>query len=272
MAKAGYPLEVDVTSLLLQNRWSIIPQYAYFDKDLKKMRSIDVVAYYFGKGGGFTEFPRMIIECKTRKENPWIFHCSQSFFQDLTKLDRIGLDILTMTSITYTYMSLFQKHIDWEKNVVKPSSLPESIERVNKIHFFNKALPRASSCHVAFRSGKRGDSIDDFHKAVYQLRGACLYLAHQVPNWPIFTTIVLRGKMFEYFRESNRQKLKESKHILFSTFWLLPETEFQPSQHSFPPVIIDVVSDSYFSDYLELIKRDFEILMHAYENLKGEKT
>lgn len=260
MEKTGFPLEVDVTNWLMEKGWSVFPQYTYFDEHTKKIRAIDVLAFYLRKGLRLTDSPRLIVECK-KSEKPWIFHCTRRF-QDLAQPSQKGMDVLAFTSISYTLLSLFQLHTEINESLIEPI-----IARAAKIHFFNRDLPRAYSCHVAFR-GQKNYSPDDFHKAIYQIRGTCLHLAKGVPKWPILATIVLRGKLFEYTRGSTREELKPRKHILFSTLGLIPQGEVEPSQYSFPPAIIDVVTDTYFSDYLKLLEKDFEGLRRVYKILK----
>jgi hypothetical protein len=273
--ESGYPLEVDVANWLIEKGWSPIPQYVYTDEKTKKMRTIDFVAYYFTKSiSDVANFPQLVIECKTtrrEKQGAWVFHFtinpveglkevvrSLSLVQNQTEMRGIGIDLFTFVSMSGTFASLIQQHLDLENLEKSYASLTSDkvFDLIFKSHFFDANLPRAYSCHVVRQ--KDEDSPNIFRKAVYQVKGACTYLAKSYPKWPIMATIVYNGDLYGYKR-GLKPELTPYKHVLYSTPELIPEDLTFP-QNSMPPFVIDVVKDTYFTEYLELLKKDFEIL------------
>lgn len=261
--KTGYPLEVDVARWLMEKGWSIFPQYAYTDKRTAKIRSIDMLALIFKEPLRFFEgktslkFPILAVECK-KSEKPWVFFTTP--YSALSQTT--GIDVSLLTSIIITSASLLKLYI--EKN--KPLS-NNIIEQIQKIHFFDTNLPRAYTCYIPFRNGKE-DSPNDFQKAIYQVRGACLQVASQYPITPVFATVVFRGKLFEYKID---ERVIPTKHLLYTTMQMLPESSETSRKNYIPPIMIDIVADKFFSNYLELIKKDFEVLKTVNEMI-GERS
>lgn len=263
--KSGYPLEIDVTHWLIENGWSVFPQYTYLDAETKKIRTIDALVIYLPGGSYFESFPRLIVECKTSNK-PWVFYTRPSLALDVAQFGKKGFDFLTWTTIPLTMISLFQQYVDWKPpKIPHVANWPKAIkELMGHLHFFQD-LPRAHSCYVAFQS-KEDDAPSSFQRAVYQIRGATHYLSEESPKWPLLATIVLRGKLFEYCRDGSNLRIKPVDHILYSTYELIEEREF----YQYPaPTIIDVVKDDYFTNYLAVLKKDYEALGRAYEALKG---
>jgi hypothetical protein len=263
--KMGFDFEIHVMSLLKDKGWSVYPEYLYFDKQTKKVRTIDIVADYFYEKFEFKKTPRLIVECK-KSEKPWVFFSTHPF-EDFTSLPRRGVDELFFTSIGSTFFSLVQPYID----LTELPSLPKEIsDHIVETHFFDRNLPNAHSCHVVFREHRKEDSPDDFQKAIYQIRGAFPQISEGLPRRTILPVIVLKGKMFEYIKKGEQERLEPRNHILFSTSMLFPE-EFEPSKDTFPPHIIDVVRDTHFPCYLQLLEKDLEILRQISDVLNKEK-
>lgn len=268
--KSGYPLEVDVIEQFMKKYWSVFPQYPYFDKQKERMRAIDMVAYYPAEMRAFF-LPMLIVECK-KSEKPWIFYSVPVYhLRNLEKHQQlmygnVGLNIQFISTKFIGIFSLLPPGIDFEKH---QTLISEMFKEIQELHFFNPDLSTAYSCHVAFKK-KREDSPDDFQEALYQIKGAYLQLGKDVGKIPIFTTIVLRGDLYEYKKKSSGPKLENRNHILFTTFLLasgLPE-EAKSSKYPFPPVFIDVVKDTYFADYLRLLEKDLAIMRKITEKLR----
>ncbi len=269
---SGFPLEIDTANQLMEKGWSVVPQFPYLDEKTKKIRTVDFVAYYITKELNYTSFPRLVVECKTtrpKKKKPWVFHSTSNPLEKIKEMPAgKGIDLLTMSAIPSTFVSLLQRYVDYE-NPQRFSFSKEIIDIITQSHFFNNSLPRAYSCYVALMKQNKEDSPNLFRKAVYQVKGACLDLVKSFPKWPILATTVYNGEIYEYRRDLE-PKLKPCKHLLYWTFELLSE-DLKPPLHSIPPFVIDIVKDAYFPDYLELLKKDFGILMQVEEALKRVK-
>lgn len=260
--KTGYPLEVDVANWLIEKGWSVFPQYPYFDKQAKKIRAIDMVASHYGWAIMSGGLPRLIVECK-KSEKPWIFYSVRPMHLEVPeKAKFVGFNELLLVSKAMRAFSLFQPYIDLKENQIGVRELTELIEKMRKLHFFREDLPIAHSCHVAFRK-KKEDVPDDFQEAIYQLRGAYLEIAESPLRGPIFIAIVLRGKLFEFKKKNASIKLLPRDHILFST--MIMSHEGQELRDLIPPTIIDIVIDTYFLKYLDLLKNDMEICKEISE-------
>jgi hypothetical protein len=249
--KTGYPLEVDISTWLIEDGWSVIPEWSYFDGETGKPRAIDVLADYVLKGLEDYVTPLLLVECKTSK-NAWVFY---SLYPKTSKDRVIGIDELRLSSISYTMNHLLQL-----EGKVAQISMDDEVQLLQRVHFFDPKLPRSFSCHVV-RRRSRADDPDDFYRAILELRGAYTNL-ERFPGKPIMMAIVLRGKMFELWRRGSDSKLIPRSHIMFQTFAMMSE-----KTRLFPPVIVDVVSDTYFRDYLRVIKKDFKALRPIYDRL-----
>lgn len=270
--KTGYPLEIDVINWLMEAGWSVIPQYIYRDKHTGKIKSVDIVSF-FGKEYK-EEIPKLVLECKT-SEKPWVFYSSPTISVEMTKISqdsfdvdkwsKQGVNLLYLNPTASILSSLFSKDIDWDKKI-NSKQAEKIFDRSIKIHY-NRVLSIAHSCHVPFRKHTKEDSPDDFHRAIYQIKGTCSQIAEANPMTPLLQAIVFRGKMFEYIRTKRGEKLEPRNHILFSTLWFKPHKtkKFRPPEHPSLPIIVDVVRDTHFAEYLKLLKEDIDAISDITE-------
>lgn len=71
--KTGYPLEIEVSSLL-DNKWDVINTDTYVDKDEGKTRDIDINATRYTLTQNDVDFTvNLTIECKKSDKHAWIF-------------------------------------------------------------------------------------------------------------------------------------------------------------------------------------------------------
>lgn len=267
--KTGYPLEVDVARWLMEKGWGVFPQWAYVDEITKKVRTIDLLAMPFVaepvilfKPDIFKPRPILLVECKKSKK-PWVFLTTGELLKDSIQDSKIGLNTHLMTSMLLTWLSLLMPYLEVRESQID-TDIINSLQ-IHRIHLFNANLPRAHFCHVAFRGNGKEDALNSFQKAVYQIGGASLQVARQFSKTPIFATIVIKGKLFVYTRQD--EKLKPIKHLLYTTVQTVPETSERP-EYSIPLVMIDIVHDTYFSDYLELLEKDLKVLEDIQKILK----
>lgn len=270
--KTGYPLEIDVINRFMEAGWSVIPQYIYRDEHTGKLKSVDIVSF-FGKEYK-DEIPKIVLECKT-SEKPWIFYSSPTISEEIKKISQEnfdvkkwseqGINLLYQNPTASILSSIFSKDIDWSEKIDSKQAV-EIFNLSLKIHY-NRVLSRAHSCHVAFRKHTKEDSPDDFHRAINQIIGTCSQIAEASPGTPLVQAIVLRGKMFEYIRTKRGAKLEPQNHILFSTLWFKPRKtkKFFPAEYSSLPIIVDVVRDTHFAEYLKLLKEDMDAISNLTE-------
>lgn len=268
--KTGYPLEVNVTRQLMEKGWSVFPQFVYSDETTEKLRTIDILAVrlpeelskqpieklnLFLQGLKTSRLPILLVECKTSKK-PWVFFTIPFRFGDAVQRFKGSIDMNLLLSHMITLGSLFRPFMEIPGLHRTREKTDKCISELGNFHFLDSNLPRAYSCHIPFRGGSKEDAPNDFERAIYQLRGASLGLAQSFPKTALHLAIVLRGKLFEY-KETG--KLESAKHLIFTTFQTFPG-KLKPVEDWIPPVMIDIVVDTYFSDYLEKLKRDYEVL------------
>lgn len=265
MEERGVPLEIDIANWLHEKRLLVAPQFAYLDSQTGKIRTIDFLAFYFDDYFLFPNCPRVIVECK-KSVKPWIFYSFPSLPIEITMT---GFNVPSGITI----LSLLQSRID----VTKPEILfnEEIFGIMSKLHYFDKNLPEAHSCYVAHPNRARGKAkpLDNFQKAKFQIIEAYTDLVINETRSPVISSIVLRGKMFEYKQKGN-PKLTACNHVLFSSYEMVSKVQAETSTFAPPYVptsIIDVVSDTYFPEYLEILKKDFQILKQAFQLLERQK-
>lgn len=267
--ESGYPLEVEIINQLLKERWAVQPQYTYIDKQTGSIRSIDILVTCFLPEMKIHEMPRIAMECK-KSEKAWIFYCVDTISRNPTELGKTGINLLDIAALGTTSISLFTPFLEYNalEGEYEFSQLTDlsMLQEIAQVHFFDANLPRAFVGHVV-REKMKKDEPDSFQKALHQLRGACLSLIREFPKSPILATIVVKGKLYQYRKVNEREELKIANHILYSTLRFLPD-DFELGKHSFPPTIVDIVTDTHLPDYIALIKKDFEILSKLYRRLK----
>jgi hypothetical protein len=276
IAKTGYPLEIDVIDSLMKKGWSVVPQFIYHDQVTNAIRTIDCVSY---PGREIGETLAMALECKTSKK-PWVFYASPlssgSVSTSLSAFDlrqiecSPGQNVLYSSSIFSLLSPLFSDDAKWWNKL--DSEQRHGIEQaVCSIHHFHESkIHLAHSCYVAFRGEEREDKPDDFQRAVHQIKGACFQITQNYPSVPLIKTIVHRGKMFEYLKTESEPRLEPLNHLFFSTFWFQPHFsgKYMPPEYSYSPMIIDVVQDAYFSNYLDLLHPDIDAVRILVELIK----
>jgi len=259
---SGYPLEADVTDQLIEKKWSVFPQYSFLDEK-GQLRSVDLIASPSPLGTLFdvsgSKPPLLIVECKTSK-HLWIFYCTHP------KPFKTGFDDLRVRSRETQYDSILQQSPDYLKFKRNHRIIPEELSnKIFQTHLLDGSVPTAHSGHVVHQSiGSGKDHPDNFLKAVYQLRGAYWALPKDRRNRAVFLTIVLRGKLWEFNRIHNQNKVFPRQHLLYNTLMITQGTQHQHADTS-PPSIIDIVIDFYFPNYLSLLEKDIQICKEIWE-------
>ena len=90
---------------------------------------------------------------------------------------------------------------------------------------------------------------DDFFEAMQQINSAIEGRADSTKSSIVFPVIVFDGELYEFYQENNETIVLPINHIQFMSFG--------KGRQAF---LIDVVRKSYFSDFLTIIERDFQIL------------
>lgn len=245
--KTGYPLEIEISSLLDGVWHTVVNTDTYYDKDEGKLRDIDIIAYDFLSSQKLLPISLrtgLVIECKKDENFAWIFF-SRPFEFEIDNIDGQYVDeVQCMTKNTENY------------------PIMETIYEKASFHYENIARI-AVSYDAFYLTGKKtsfGKKKREIFEAQNQVKKYIGYIIEQLIKaspqfsvYPIevyFPCIIFDGLMYEAILEKGKLRLEESNHIVLSSSYRSPYSIFEKG------VLIDVVHKSYFKDYQRLIRKD----------------
>ncbi len=245
---SGFTLEIDALNCLMKKLWSAYPQFGYLDKQTEKLRTVDIVSSPYGSIWEKSS-PKVIIECKSSNSKPWVFFTplvgKESLLNTPIKESLFGAALEMIFSLG-KQLGVLRKTGDTE---MIPTELAN---KLNASHYLNGNVPIAYSYHVVGR-GNREDSVDDLREGLYQVNNA--FNSDRFPkNGMVFLVIVFKGEMYSINEE---KALNPVKHVIFVN------TNTSDMGASSPPRLIDIVRDSYFEEYLDILENDIEMLRNV---------
>lgn len=102
--KSGFPLEIEIASILEKDGWEVLPSSPYLDKDEKKWREIDIKAYKSIDQASDSKSIEpyhlslaLIIECKRSKKYAWVFFPRPRKKKEMKLTTAKFLDFITIT-------------------------------------------------------------------------------------------------------------------------------------------------------------------------------
>lgn len=247
--KSGFPSEIEIGNILRKRGWIVINQLPYTcPEDKGKIRTIDVSAIKLGLPLPIGSVS-LVIECKKSQQHDWVFHTQQKLGDFLPALVTI---------------------VEFLKNLQKPP-IADKLKKLAaldnlslllgaKTSLVNTYVEKLSGLHVLDKNVRIGifhvvpSSRDDFFEATQQINSALESMAESVKSSIVFPVIVFDGELYEFYQEDNEIKVLPINHIQFTSF-----------AKGRPAFLIDIVRKSYFSDFLTMIERDFQILKDFIE-------
>lgn len=247
LIRRGFRTEISALRHLKKEGFLVVPQFPFIDPTENKVRSIDIKSEYFG---GFS-FPKrkqvtLFIECKKSDKQKWVFYTEYSNF-DLQRYSR---------DPTY----------DLKKN----ESIMAQLKR-SGFSFFDlfKEPNRLGLSQINILKDDPDLFLDAQMKVLksiwHYLKNTYSHFKYD-PNYElIIPVIVFEGDMYEYYYKSD----------VYSSHGLVKkgvEEEMKIEKidcisfvsNGFPedptPVLIDVVSIDYFSEYIQNVKEEYEKL------------
>jgi hypothetical protein len=129
-------------------------------------------------------------------------------------------------------------------------SIPvEVLNRFGKSHYQNGTVPIAYSYRIVGR-GNKEDSTDDLREGMFQVNGA-FYSRYFPKESLVFLAIVFGGEMY---------CIGVDKHLLPVNHVVFLNTRSQDEDNAdSAPTLVDIVKDSYFEKYLDVLKNDMEV-------------
>jgi len=247
--KSGYPLEIEISSMLDKKWEEVVNTDSYYDNDEGKTRDIDISArrYYEFLSGSLLLTVNLTVECKKSENSAWVFF-SRPFKYGLFEVD--GQYVDGIQALT--------KNLDNTTNM-------ELILSASKLHY--SRIKKAARCFAEFHyQGKKSenDGKKEIFEAENQIKKYISYTNEKIltGNAPVtidfhFPCIVFDGEMFEAQIRGKRLTLKKVQHVLLSAS--------QPSQYSQwdRAFLIDIVHKSFFKPFLIDIDNSIKSLKAA---------
>jgi len=234
--KSGYPLEIEISSILEQNKWFVINNGYYLDKTTNKEREIDITANYPLIKGDTPKIEflctiTLVIECKKSNTYSWVFFSRPT----VIKLFSLG------QYVDYVRVLAFQTEV---------------LDHFEKNHYEN--FDNVASTYAEFKVKKKNkitkteqSQKDEIFTAVNQLKNYILYdkdstrVQFQFPFIRIYyPIIVFDGELFECTIEKGVPKLKKANHILLR-YW-----------HPEGVIFFDIVKKEFFKHFITIINTE----------------
>jgi hypothetical protein len=232
--KSGFPLEIEVSSVLRKDGWDLRNQAYYMDEDEGKPRAVDIVASksYFEDFLGHNRLRiLLIIECK-KSQKPWVFFT--------TPEDRkfSAIPILTIKHCANPKLEN-QRFYKW---IMK------------SLHY---ALPYGKKrAIVHYEPFKAGEGREIFEAALQVTKALNFELKQDMetsPKIPItsigifFPVIVFDGHLYECQLQNGDTKVLSTDYVQY----LREQREL---------FIIDVFTKQFLLQYLGIIDKEVEAL------------
>jgi hypothetical protein len=295
--KSGFPLEIEVSSILESIQWDVLNNQPFRDPDEGALRSIDVFAFPRQTAVEYSKYepigfsPKIILECKKSNSHAWVFFTrrneDKAFPMDGQVYD-FPKEFSTQAYQTKDTMIekyfFYHYYFNWFANAQTG---------VRSIHYSN--FDRVAIAYQEYKiSGLESDDSghgtparrndptagrNDILEAINQLVKFQEFDTHESvtspgrikgassPYYPIelsFLAVVFDGKLFEAIPENSDLTLQESKHILLH-FNYKPKNSFENLNY-----FIDIVQKDYFKEYMSKINKDISLIGSKIESEKGK--
>lgn len=220
--ESGYTLEIDVLETLREHGWYAFSQYPYFDKGRSKIRRLDV----FGVKPIISRLNALaLIECKKSTQHAWAFY----------SFGKMG-----EPQFSFPLLHEFSRL----KESIPPieASFHGKIVPMNDFHVANPQTKVATLCCIP--KGQK----DDFHQASLQVVNALEWMRQEQPGQVFFPVIVFDGSMVEFHQGNGKLDISNTDYLQYLSAF--PDEQ----SNKIFPCFIDVVKNSYFSNFLQLVE------------------
>ena len=267
MKKSGYPLEIEISDSLENERFVVFNTQYYFDEEAKQGRDIDVYAIPLEPDPvddrllPFSLTTDLAIECKKSDTHAWVFYTRP----------RIPMSSIYMTGQYRTTVPEPKEHstesFEW---FLQQECLILHYDKFERIAIAYEEIKKRKMDKETGKEVKNGSSRKEIFEAINQLVKFTCYELHgthaRIAKLPrtserehitiFFPIIVFDGDMFEVFLVSGEPRLEKKTHMLLTTHYRCP---YCGEVESFT---IDIVHRSYFNEFLRKMK------MHFYKTIE----
>jgi len=266
--RSGYPLEIEVSSLLDKDYIVFNTQY-YFDEDIKQGRDIDIYAIPFLNVDDIADDKlaplglrtEIAIECKKSETHAWVFY-TRPLIPPVSRLYIGGQFSDTIpkpkAGVSNLEALLFEKPILHYDKFGKAAIAYDEIKKAR----INSAESRTPKSRREIFEG-----VNQLVKFICYEIGPSEEVSVEPKYFSIlmlFPIIVFDGDLFEVTFESGEPKPERRMHLLFNTHYRSPYSKKVQSY------LVDIVHRTYFNDYLEILKSDFIQIRRCIINNHGE--
>lgn len=283
--KSGFPLEIQVSSILEDEKWVVINNQPFRDPDEDELRSVDILAFHepttydhtMHEPFGFS--PHLVIECKKSISHAWIF---------FTRPERSK--VFPMSGQVYDFPKAFSTEAYKNKNRLSPigpfsyeyyfNSFADPSKGMRSIHYadFDNVAITYDEYRIKSNAKRRlPASRKEIFEAVNQVvkfqnfdmeesvRAPGRIKSATSPFFPAelgFLAIVFDGRLFEALVHNGKFAIEEREHVLLH-YRYRPRNSFVNLDFW-----IDVVKKEFFSTYLTKIHRDISLIS---DKIKSER-
>ena len=255
--RTGYPLEIEISELLDQN-WHVFNNQPYLDEDENKTREIDIYASHKNVKAQISEKTNILVstdivlECKKSNTHAWVFFTRP-------RLERLGFGQDQTTDFLEAWSKGKKKFLD---------RLPLPFD----LHYNTPSRIAYTYAEVKLRgdSSGRGESSErEIFEASNQLMKYAAYDINQRQEKMrdnssgrdvvfLFLAIVLDGLIYEATSKKGIIKLRERSRII------LRSTRYSKSKAGMSRYNIDVVTRSYFPQYIKMIDDEVNSILSLF--------
>lgn len=232
--KSGYPAEIEIGNILRKSGWIVGNQWPYIDEESRKIRPVDVLALRMSLLTP-TLGIELLIECKKSLSHDWVFHTQEK-----------GKEYLPFLGAFIDFLKKIERILSTDKlSDLNPNEIMTT--KLSGLHLLDKAIKIG-----VFNVIPSSEEKDDFYDATMKIISALESMRESTQKFIVFPTIVFDGEIFEFFQENGETKIQPINHLQFMSFI--------KGEEGMLPCMIDVVRKSYFSDFLKMVEKDFQIL------------
>ena len=234
---SGFPLEIEVSSVLQKDGWHVRNQVFYIDDEEGKTRTVDVIAHkaFFEKIGDYDRLNMtLVIECK-KSEKPWVFFTTP-------RIDPGPVDLELLGSIKQ-----FAK-----PDIIKSLAFAKWLRSESHCSY-DKRKEYAVISYEPFKKGKGREILE----AIYQVTKALNFqLAEFTKNASLFSMnpvillypiVVLDGHLYESRPRTEDMGVRRCGSLQFSV-----------SRKT--PFLVDILEKDYLPQFLTAINNDITSL------------
>jgi hypothetical protein len=257
--KSGYPLEIEISNSLENERFVVFNTQYYFDEEAQQGRDIDIYALPIEPDPDRAKLLPLImrtdlaIECKRSETHAWVLYTRP----------RIPMSSIYMGGQFRTTVpkpeSFSTESFEF---FVQQQCLALHYDKFERIAIAYDEIKKKKMDKGAGKEGKNGSSRREIFEATNQLvKFACYETHHDYDRamelsktsslefvMIFFPIIVFDGDLFEVFLVSGEPTLKRRNHMLLETHYRCP---YCGEVESFT---VDIVHRSYFNEFLRILK------------------